>query len=229
MPCRASSRTTPRHRTTSRTSSTPPARRAAQRGSRSSIGGAVNLVDWAKETFSRKSARRSFSRRPSASTFLSTSSSCRSRSGENRRRGERARTGGAPCGRRGHARQHLPSVLREVLRGGPLPKSVRCVNLAGEALYRELVDQVYAQSDAARVMNLYGPSETTTYSTFEELKKGGSEFGHYWTAGRKHDDVRPRFRAVSSCCRAPSVSSGSAAWVSRVSTSTSGRPRPRAS
>ncbi len=56
----------------------------------------------------------------------------------------------------------VPSVLAELLRGGPLPPSVRTVNLAGEPLPGPLVRQVRS----ARVFNLYGPSEDTTYSTF---------------------------------------------------------------
>jgi hypothetical protein len=39
------------------------------------------------------------------------------------------------------------------------------VNLAGEALKGRLVREVYAGSRAGRVLNLYGPSEDTTYST----------------------------------------------------------------
>jgi amino acid adenylation domain-containing protein len=56
----------------------------------------------------------------------------------------------------------VPSVLAELLRGGPLPPSVRTVNLAGEPLPGPLVRQVRS----ARVFNLYGPSEDTTYSIF---------------------------------------------------------------
>ncbi len=59
----------------------------------------------------------------------------------------------------------VPSVLAELLRSGPLPTSVRTVNLAGEPLPGSLVRQVRA----ARVLNLYGPSEDTTYSTFAEI------------------------------------------------------------
>jgi amino acid adenylation domain-containing protein len=60
----------------------------------------------------------------------------------------------------------VPSVLKAVLDAGGLPASVRAVNLAGEPLKRELVEQVFAQTQTARVVNLYGPTETTTYSTW---------------------------------------------------------------
>jgi amino acid adenylation domain-containing protein len=59
----------------------------------------------------------------------------------------------------------VPSVLAELLRAGPLPPSVRTVNLAGEPLPAPLVRQVRS----ARVLNLYGPSEDTTYSTCAEI------------------------------------------------------------
>jgi amino acid adenylation domain-containing protein len=65
----------------------------------------------------------------------------------------------------------VPSVLREVLRHGELPASVRTVNLAGEPLPGDLVDTLYA-GGIAKVYNLYGPSEDTTYST-ESLTHAG--------------------------------------------------------
>ncbi len=60
----------------------------------------------------------------------------------------------------------VPSALAELLREGALPRSVRTVNLAGEALSRTLSDQVYARPETERLYNLYGPSEDTTYSTW---------------------------------------------------------------
>ncbi|HEY0735639.1 MAG TPA: amino acid adenylation domain-containing protein, partial [Herpetosiphonaceae bacterium] len=59
----------------------------------------------------------------------------------------------------------VPSVIAEVLRSGALPPSVRVINLAGEPLSRALTDALYAAAPRARVYNLYGPSEDTTYST----------------------------------------------------------------
>src|SRR5581483_2972294 len=58
----------------------------------------------------------------------------------------------------------VPSAIRELLRIGGVPDSVRVVNLAGEPLATPLVDQIYSQSSVAKVYDLYGPSETTTYS-----------------------------------------------------------------
>ncbi|MGH9825005.1 MAG: non-ribosomal peptide synthetase, partial [Blastocatellia bacterium] len=58
----------------------------------------------------------------------------------------------------------VPSAMAALLKD--LPASVRTVNLAGEALKRSLVDDVYEMTGAEEVYNLYGPSEDTTYSTF---------------------------------------------------------------
>jgi len=61
------------------------------------------------------------------------------------------------------------SALLELERA--LPAGVRTVNLAGEPLKGSLAQALYA-AGAARVRNLYGPSEDTTYSTFETVKRG---------------------------------------------------------
>ena len=66
----------------------------------------------------------------------------------------------------------VPSVFSELLRMAELPVGVRVVNLAGEALRRSLVDQLHKQATNARVVNLYGPSEDTTYSTCAVLRRG---------------------------------------------------------
>ena len=68
----------------------------------------------------------------------------------------------------------VPSVLTELIRENKLPEQVSTVNLAGEALQNQLVQQLYQQSTIKRVFNLYGPSEDTTYSTFSLLTKGTS-------------------------------------------------------
>jgi amino acid adenylation domain-containing protein/FkbM family methyltransferase len=60
----------------------------------------------------------------------------------------------------------VPSAMTELVRMKGLPESVRTVNLAGEALPRRLVRQLYELGHVEHVYNLYGPSEDTTYSTF---------------------------------------------------------------
>ncbi len=67
----------------------------------------------------------------------------------------------------------VPSAMAELVRLGELPPSVETVNLAGEALHRELAEAVYGAGRVRRVVNLYGPSEDTTYSTFAAVEPGG--------------------------------------------------------
>src|SRR5262249_16852228 len=61
-------------------------------------------------------------------------------------------------------RNTVPSAMAALTRS--LPPSVRTVNLAGEALKRTLVNEIYVRGGVEEVYNLYGPSEDTTYSTF---------------------------------------------------------------
>jgi amino acid adenylation domain-containing protein len=63
----------------------------------------------------------------------------------------------------------VPSALCALLQTDGVPPGVATINLAGEALDRTLVAELHAQAPARRVCNLYGPSETTTYSTWCEL------------------------------------------------------------
>ncbi len=65
----------------------------------------------------------------------------------------------------------VPSAMAELVRAGALPSGVRTVNLAGEPLKGSLAQAVYT-AGVERVLNLYGPSEDTTYSTFEVVERG---------------------------------------------------------
>jgi amino acid adenylation domain-containing protein len=69
----------------------------------------------------------------------------------------------------------VPSVLAELLQGRGLPPSVRTVNLAGEPLRQSLVEAIFKKTSAEHVNDLYGPSETTIYSTWARRKVGGVE------------------------------------------------------
>ncbi|MBD2120460.1 non-ribosomal peptide synthetase [Trichocoleus sp. FACHB-262] len=66
----------------------------------------------------------------------------------------------------------VPSAIAALLQSGPLPDSVRTVNLAGEPLQPALVQRLYQQPTIQRVYNLYGPSEDTTYSTVALMQRG---------------------------------------------------------
>jgi amino acid adenylation domain-containing protein len=59
----------------------------------------------------------------------------------------------------------VPSVAQELLHLGGLPP-VRVLNLAGEPFTGALLRRLRAANVATRIFNLYGPSETTTYSSF---------------------------------------------------------------
>ncbi|WP_146095631.1 AMP-binding protein, partial [Xanthomonas sacchari] len=72
----------------------------------------------------------------------------------------------------------VPSAMAAVLDGADLPASVTTVNLAGEPLKRALVERVFATSQAQVVANLYGPSETTTYSTWTTMTRETGFVGH---------------------------------------------------
>ncbi len=66
----------------------------------------------------------------------------------------------------------VPSAAATLAATGRLPASLRTVNLAGEPLQRELTDRLYRQPGVERVLNLYGPSEDTTYSTWAAVDPG---------------------------------------------------------
>jgi len=60
----------------------------------------------------------------------------------------------------------VPSAIAELLRINGIPDGVKTVNLAGEPLSHQAVQQLYQQTTIEQVFNLYGPTEATTYSTF---------------------------------------------------------------
>ena len=60
----------------------------------------------------------------------------------------------------------VPSAASSLGGLDAIPTGVRTINLAGEALRNALVQGLYRFDQIDGVYNLYGPSETTTYSTF---------------------------------------------------------------
>ncbi len=69
----------------------------------------------------------------------------------------------------------VPSAMAELVRIRAIPASVRTINLAGEPLANSLVQDIYQQGSVQQVLNLYGPSEDTTYSTFVRVSKEATE------------------------------------------------------
>ncbi|WP_346418558.1 amino acid adenylation domain-containing protein, partial [Pseudomonas syringae] len=65
----------------------------------------------------------------------------------------------------------VPSALKALLESGGLRESVHTVNVAGEALKRSLVESLFEQTSVKRLCNLYGPSETTTYSSWVAMDR----------------------------------------------------------
>lgn len=65
----------------------------------------------------------------------------------------------------------VPSFIAALLAVSRLPDSLRVVNLAGEPLRTQLVADIYRPGSVKKVYDLYGPSETTTYSTFKLRSK----------------------------------------------------------
>ncbi len=65
----------------------------------------------------------------------------------------------------------VPSAIAAVLDARAVPPGTRVVNLAGETLQGELVERIFAHSCVEQVCNLYGPSETTTYSTWIAMSR----------------------------------------------------------
>ncbi|HEY1939137.1 MAG TPA: amino acid adenylation domain-containing protein [Candidatus Angelobacter sp.] len=69
----------------------------------------------------------------------------------------------------------VPSAIRELVNNGKVPQTVLTINLAGEAFGPGLAGDIYKGTAAERVMNLYGPTEDTTYSTYARVKKDAEE------------------------------------------------------
>ncbi|UQA58426.1 amino acid adenylation domain-containing protein [Polyangium aurulentum] len=66
----------------------------------------------------------------------------------------------------------VPSAMQALLATGRLPEGIRCLVFGGEVLKRSLVDQLHAQEPRPRVVNVYGPTESTVYSTATEVSAG---------------------------------------------------------
>lgn len=72
----------------------------------------------------------------------------------------------------------VPSAVEALLDAGTLPTTARLANLAGEPLKPSLVQRIFEKSNVESVYNLYGPTETTTYSTYTRVRRGETFAGH---------------------------------------------------
>lgn len=71
----------------------------------------------------------------------------------------------------------VPSVIQALLKADAIPSSVTTINLAGEKLLQATANKLYGLPHVEKVYNLYGPSETTTYSTYF-LAERDAEYPH---------------------------------------------------
>ncbi|MDB4951688.1 MAG: non-ribosomal peptide synthetase [Gemmatimonadetes bacterium] len=71
----------------------------------------------------------------------------------------------------------VPSAAQELLRMGGIPRTVRSFNLGGEPLPNALAQALYGLGTVEKVLNLYGPTEDTTYSTWSLVPRGGDKVG----------------------------------------------------
>ncbi|MCG1040697.1 amino acid adenylation domain-containing protein, partial [Mycetohabitans sp. B7] len=66
----------------------------------------------------------------------------------------------------------VPSAVQSLLEHRASLSSVATINLAGEPLTEPLIERIFEQSSVQRLCNLYGPSESTTYSTWLSIQRG---------------------------------------------------------
>ncbi|NUM34973.1 MAG: amino acid adenylation domain-containing protein [Candidatus Brocadiae bacterium] len=82
---------------------------------------------------------------------------------------------GLPCTHEVTLINTVPSAMAELIRMDALPTSIQTVNLAGEPFQNILAQQIYARKHVRKLYNLYGPSETTTYSSFALISRNIEE------------------------------------------------------
>lgn len=63
----------------------------------------------------------------------------------------------------------VPSAIQALLSSGWVPNGIRCIVFGSEALKQPLVEKVFALKTGTRVVNAYGPTEDTVFSTAVEI------------------------------------------------------------
>ncbi|KZN50028.1 amino acid adenylation domain-containing protein [Pseudoalteromonas luteoviolacea] len=66
----------------------------------------------------------------------------------------------------------VPSSMHTILNSGALPNNIECIVFGGEALKLSLVNKVHALTPRPRVVNAYGPTEDTVFSTLKDVDVG---------------------------------------------------------
>lgn len=67
----------------------------------------------------------------------------------------------------------VPSAINALLDSKSVPKMTQDLNLAGEVLKEDIVSRIFSSTNVEHICNLYGPSETTTYSTWISMNRAG--------------------------------------------------------
>ncbi len=80
----------------------------------------------------------------------------------------------ADGGERVTAISGIPSAVAEIARLGGLPRALRSLNLAGEALSSALAERLVALPGAPAIRNLYGSTEVTVWATAARLAPGAA-------------------------------------------------------
>ncbi|QPN65884.1 UDP-N-acetylmuramate--L-alanine ligase [Synechococcus sp. CBW1006] len=62
-----------------------------------------------------------------------------------------------------------PSVIARLAASRPLPEALRVISLGGEVIPQSLIAQLCEHKGLHKLLNLYGPTETTIFSTVAEL------------------------------------------------------------
>lgn len=79
----------------------------------------------------------------------------------------------------------VPSAAKALLENNAIPKSVLIMSLVGEPLKASLVDLLYNNTQVKKVIDNYGPTEDTIFSTFFLREKSGIE-----TIGKPIDNTQ---------------------------------------
>ncbi|MBB1158401.1 non-ribosomal peptide synthetase/type I polyketide synthase [Amycolatopsis dendrobii] len=69
----------------------------------------------------------------------------------------------------------VPSAAAELARTGGIPRGVEAVSMAGEALPNAVAADLHRLPGVRRVLNLYGLTEASVYSTFADLPGGPAD------------------------------------------------------
>jgi amino acid adenylation domain-containing protein len=67
----------------------------------------------------------------------------------------------------------VPSAIKQLFDEKLISDSVKVINLAGEKLKQQVVENLYLLKPSLKVIDLYGPSEDTTYSTYSLRRVNG--------------------------------------------------------